>query len=148
TEARLRANLARYFSPEISEELAHAGTAARSFRPQKAAVLFADLRGFTALAERMPAATVADFLNEYRHRVAEAISQHHGMIDKFIGDGVMAVFGLLRPGADDARDAVHAGLALISTMSRWSEARVAQGSTPVQVGIGIHYGEVVAGTIG
>jgi adenylate cyclase len=70
------------------------------------------------------------------------------MIDKFIGDGVMAVFGVRHPGFDDARNAVFAGLALVSAISRWGERRVAQGLTPVRIGVGIHYGEVIAGAIG
>jgi adenylate cyclase len=128
----LRTNLSRYFSPQLSEELARTGDAARSFQSLKATVLFADLRDFTSLSERTPAVGVTEFLNEYRRRAAEAINQHHGMIDKFIGDGVMAVFGVPHPGFDDARNAVFVGLALVSAISRWGEMRVAQGLTPVR----------------
>ena len=148
TEARLRANLSRYFSPQVSGEIARTGNAIRSFQPQNAAVLFADLRGFTALSERAPAADIVEFLNEYRQRAADAINRHHGMIDKFIGDGVMAVFGVPHPSDEDARNAALAGLALVSAVGRWSDMRVAQGLTPVRIGVGIHYGEVVAGALG
>ena len=148
TEARLRSNLARYFSRNVVDKLADAGTAARSFRSQKAAILFGDLRGFTALAERMQTGEVADFLNEFRSRVADAINRHHGTIDKFIGDGVMAIFGLPEPGAVDARNAILGGVELVSAIEHWSAERVARGLPRVEIGVGIHYGDVIAGALG
>jgi adenylate cyclase len=144
----LRENLARYFSPNVVRRLAHAGTEARSFRSQKAAILFADLRGFTALAEAMPAHEVAAFLNEFRARVAEAINRLRGTIDKFIGDGVMAIFGLPEPGAQDAGNAIQARLELVSSIEQWSVERVRAGMPAVEMGVGIHYGEVLAGALG
>lgn len=148
TEAYQRENLSRYFSPRLVDEIAQAGAAARSFRPQKAAILFADLRGFTSLAERMPADEVANFLNEYRRRIAEPIARHRGVIDKFIGDGVMAIFGVPEPAAEDARNAALAGLELVSAIDRWCAERIASGLSPVEIGIGIHYGDVIAGALG
>jgi adenylate cyclase len=147
-EAGRRANLSRYLSPQLVDELALAGEAARSFGSLKAAILFADLRGFTTLAERMPPGEVAEFLNEYRRRVAEPIHRHHGIIDKFIGDGVMAIFGVPQPGPEDARHAVLGGLALLSAISGWSAERIARGQSPVEIGVGIHYGDVMAGALG
>lgn len=148
TEAHLRENLSRYFSPELVDEIAQAGSAARSFRPQKAAILFVDLRGFTSLAERMPVDDVADFLNEYRRRIAEPIARHRGVIDKFIGDGAMAIFGVPEPRGEDARNAVLAGVALVSVIEEWRSERLAEGLPPVEAGIGIHYGDVIAGALG
>lgn len=148
TAAHLRGNLSRYFSPQLVDEIAQAGTAARSFRSQKAAILFVDLRGFTGLAERMAADQVADFLNEYRRHITKPIASHGGVIDKFIGDGAMAIFGVPEPSADDARHAVLAGLDLLSAIGRWHAERVAKGLSPVEIGIGIHYGDVIAGALG
>lgn len=148
TEAHLRANLSRYFSPRLVDEIAQSGDAARSFQPQKVAILFVDLRGFTAMAERMPADKVAGFLNEYRRRLAEPIARHHGTIDKFIGDGVMTIFGVPEPSADDARNAVLAGIEIVSVIDRWRAERLAEGLPPVEIGIGIHYGDVIAGALG
>jgi adenylate cyclase len=148
TEARLRTNLSRYFSPNLVDELARAGNAARTFRSQKAAILFADLRGFTSLAEQMPPDEVAQFLNQYRSCVAEAIGQSHGTIDKFVGDGVMAVFGVPAPKPEDARNAILGGLALVTSIDRWSTERVAEGLPPVEIGVGIHYGDVIVGALG
>ncbi len=147
-EAHLRESLSHYFSPQVVDEIAQSGNAARSFRPQKAAILFVDLRGFTSLAERMPADKVAAFLNEYRRRIADPIAHHHGIIDKFIGDGAMAIFGVPEPRDDDARNAVLAGVALVSVIDAWRSERLAEGLPPVEVGIGIHYGDVIAGALG
>jgi adenylate cyclase len=147
-ETRLRMNLSRYFSSQLVDEIARTGNAAHSFQPQKAAILFADLRGFTGLTERMPADKVADFLNEYRRRITEPIVRHHGTIDKFIGDGVMAIFGVPEPQAGDARNAVRAGLGLVSAIEAWRDERLARGLPPVEIGIGIHYGDVIAGALG
>ncbi len=147
-EAHRRANLSRYFSPQLVDEIAKSGSAARSFQPQSAAILFADLRGFTSLAETMPADHVADFLNDYRRRISRPIVEHHGTIDKFIGDGVMAIFGVPEPRADDARNAVLGGLAVVTAIEKWSAERIAGGLPPLQIGVGIHYGDVIAGPLG
>jgi len=146
TEAHLRANLSRYFSPQLVDEIANAGDAP-SFRPQSAAILFADLRGFTGLAENVAADKVAYFPNDYRRRISEPITKHHGTIDKFIGDGVMAIFGVPQPRANDARNAVLGGLAVVSAIEQWSAERVANGLPPLRVGVGVHYGDVIAGPL-
>jgi adenylate cyclase len=91
---------------------------------------------------------VAHFLNEYRRRIADPIARHGGVIDKSIGDGVMAIFGVPEASADDARNAVHAGIELASVIEAWRRERLAQGQPAVDVGIGIHYGDVIAGALG
>ena len=147
-EGHLRENLSRYFSPQVVDEIAQSGGAIRSFREQKAAILFIDLRGFTSLAEQLPADKVAAFLNDYRRRIGEPIARYHGIIDKFIGDGAMAIFGVPEPRGDEARNAALAGVALISVIDGWRSERLAGGLPPVEVGIGIHYGDVIAGALG
>jgi adenylate cyclase len=147
-ETQLREKLSRYFSAPIVDEIAQTGSAARSFQSRKVAILFADLRDFTALAEQMAVDQVAHFLNDYRRRIADPIARNGGVIDKFIGDGVMAIFGVPEASADDARNAVRAGLELVSTIEAWRCERLAQGLPAVEVGIGIHYGDVIAGALG
>jgi adenylate cyclase len=148
-EARRHANLARYFPEAIVAALAHEGAGMRqAIRRQSAAVMFADMQGFTALTESMDPVQAADLLNEFRRRVTAPIAAHGGMLDKFIGDAVMAVFGTPEPGPGDARAAVLAGLEILASIQHWSQARVARGEAPVKVGIGIHYGTVVAGVLG
>lgn len=147
-ETRLRANLARYFSPAIADELARTGPEAQSFRPQKAAVMFVDIRGFTAMAEGMTADELAEFLNDYRRRVCLPVSEHGGIVDKFIGDGIMAVFGVPEPNHDDARNAVNCALALLRAVDRWNVDRSNASRPAVKIGIGIHFGDVIAGALG
>jgi adenylate cyclase len=148
SESHRRTNLSRYFSPQLVEEIAATQDTTQSFRLQKAAILFADLRGFTGLAERMQPDQLAGFLNDYRRRITEPIARHGGVIDKFIGDGVMAIFGVPEPGSDDARHAVMAGLELVSAIGDWRAERLAKGLPAVEIGIGIHYGDVMAGILG
>lgn len=147
-EARLRGNLARYFSPAIAGALAQAGPGARSFRSHKAAVMFVDIRGFTTTTEHMASDELADFLNEYRRRVCAPITQHEGMVDKFIGDGVMAVFGVPHPGAADARNALQCAFAILDAVDHWNEERTAARLPAVDIGMGVHYGDVTAGALG
>jgi adenylate cyclase len=147
-EARLRATLARYFAGNVVGQLAQMAESGVRLRDQHAAVLFADIRGFTSLAENMPAADVAQLLNEYRDRIAAPIARHGGTIDKFIGDGVMVVFGVPQPSPEDARNAVRGGLALQAAVAAWNEDRAGAGRAAIEVGIGIHFGPVVAGVLG
>lgn len=147
-ETRLRTNLARFFSPGMADELARSEYVARSFRPQKAAVMFVDIRGFTAIAEGMEAGELAAFLNEYRRRMSLPVSEHGGIIDKFIGDGIMAVFGVPLPGDEDARNAVQCGLDILRAADRWNDQRRGAGLAPVKIGVGVHYGDVTAGALG
>lgn len=147
-EARLRTNLARFFSPGMADELARSEQVATSFKPQKAAVMFVDIRGFTSMAEGMGARELAQFLNDYRRRMAFPISQHRGIIDKFIGDGIMAVFGVPQPGDQDARNAVQCALDILAASDSWNRERAQAGLSPIQLGVGIHYGDVTAGALG
>ena len=148
SEARLRTNLARFFSPGMADELARSEQVGTSFKPQKAAVMFVDIRGFTSLAERMGAAELAHFLNDYRRRMALPISRNGGIVDKFIGDGIMAVFGVPHPGDHDARNAVQCGLDILAAADSWNDERTKAGLAPIQLGVGIHYGDVTAGALG
>lgn len=147
-EARLRTNLARFFSPGIAEELARSEQVATSFKPQKAAVMFVDIRGFTEMAEGMGAGELAAFLNEYRRKVSVPVAEHGGIIDKFIGDGIMAVFGVPHPGDRDARNAVECALAILNAADAWNDERKAAGLAAIRIGVGAHYGDVTAGALG
>jgi class 3 adenylate cyclase len=112
------------------------------------AVLFVDIREFTAMAEDLEPAAVLELLNEYRRRVTAPVLRNGGVVDKFIGDAVMAVFSVPRPHASDAGSALKCGVEMLESIAAWNEERVAGGKPPAFVGVGAHYGEAVVGVVG
>jgi len=113
------------------------------------AILFTDIRGFTALSEKMSPQELMNFLNSYFSRMNEPIHKNHGFIDKFIGDAVMALFD--RPtgsNTDKAQDSIRAALDLRYTINLYNQHRANCNYPPVNIGIGIHFGPVVIGTVG
>ena len=111
------------------------------------AILFADLRNFTALSERLVAYDVIHLLNRYFNRVGAVVNAHHGQIDNYMGDGVMAIFGVERP-ESAVDDAVAAGLEIIAAVHAMQPYVEAQFQASLRAGVGIHYGEVVLGAVG
>ena len=142
------ATLSRYFSPQVAEELTSRGAdEALSGERLEVAVVFADLRGFTAMAEGMDPTALARFLSEFRARVAKPVVALGGVVDKYIGDGAMVVFGAPRPGADDARRALACAEAMVDAIERWSAERADVGLPPVAVAVAAHWGQVFAGVL-
>ncbi len=119
-------------------------------RRLQAAVLFADIRGFTRFSTESPPEQVVEQLNSYFDRMVEAIISENGTVDKFIGDAVMAEFGSPRPRQPqtDALSAVRAALKMRETLADLRRIWQAEGKPPLFNGIGISYGEVIAGDIG
>lgn len=143
-----RSNLARYFSPNLVDRLASADRPFDDPRSQNAAVLFVDIVSFSAVAESMEPERVIALLRSFHRRMCRVIFDHRGTLDKYIGDAVMATFGTPRPGPADATDALRCALAMLREVDRWNEKRLKRQAPPIGIGIGIHYGPVVAGNIG
>jgi len=143
-----RSNLSRYFSPNLVDELAGKGSGLERVSSQNAAILFGDMVGFTTLSENMPPEAVVGMLRDYHGRLAHTIFEHGGTLDKYMGDAVMAHFGTPRPGPDDASRALACGLAMVREIEAWNAERASRGEPAIRIGIGIHYGPVVAGNIG
>jgi adenylate cyclase len=113
------------------------------------AILFSDIRGFTSLSEQMSPQELMNFLNSYFLRMNEPIHKNNGFIDKFIGDAVMALFD--RPtgtNTDKAQDAIRAALDLRYAINLYNQHRSNCNYPPVNIGIGIHFGPVIIGTVG
>jgi adenylate cyclase len=111
------------------------------------AILFADIRGFTSFAERLPAYDVVHVLNRYFHQVGQAITRNRGEINNYIGDGLMALFGLDCKG-DAAMNAIRAALDMLDAVARLRPYLENVYTQSFQIGIGVHLGEVVIGSIG
>jgi adenylate cyclase len=148
TDHLARANLARYFCPTVVDVLASAGPDETVARRQSVAVLFADIKGFTSASEALGAEATMELLQGFHHHVTRVVFEHRGTLEKYIGDAVMATFGTPSPAPDDASRALRCAWQLLDETRRWSEQRVARGAPPVQIGIGIHYGDAVVGSIG
>lgn len=142
------ANLSRYLPSEIAELLAHEGLDAMRPRRLRAAILFMDIRDFTGSVQSMPPDELFAFLREYRTLISRIIAEEGGIIDKFIGDGVLVVFGAVRPSPTDAVAAVRCARWLVTSIERWNVERRRDGKPAVRVGIGVHYGEIVVGALG
>jgi adenylate cyclase len=146
--ARARTNLARYVGPRLADTLAEADEPMGAVRRQDVAVLFADIRGFTALAERRSPEEIIGLLRAFHGRMAEVVFAHGGTLDKFIGDGLMATFGTPTPGPSDVSNALACAQAMLRDLDGWNAERRARGEAPIGVGIGLHHGPAVLGDIG
>lgn len=148
-EARRRMNLTRYLPPQIAATLSDAGVeAARAGRRQMVAVLFADIRGFTTMAETMDPADLGRFVSDFRRRVGRVVDTQGGVIDKFIGDSALIIFGVPASTPDDARRAIACARAILTDLAAWNAERAQARQTPVAIGIGAHWGEAFCGAVG
>lgn len=141
-----RLNLSRFFSPFVVSELQERG-GALGLERRSAAIMFVDLRDFTRFAEAATAPELAFVLSEYRQLVSQTIFEHGGTVDKFIGDGVMAVFGQPRPMEDDADRALACALDLVDSLADWKNHNALNGHPALDAAIGLHYGTIVGGVL-
>jgi adenylate cyclase len=148
-EQRLMSTLCRYVTREVAERvLADREKLKLGGDRQTVAVLFSDIRNFTGISETFSAEEVVSMLNDYFGRMMDPVFRYEGMLDKFMGDAMMAVFGAPVAREDDATRAVMAALEMRRILSRYNRQRVARGLQPIETGIGITKGEAVTGNIG
>jgi adenylate cyclase len=145
---RERANLARYFSPNVVEELAHNDQPLKQVRAQKVAVLFVDIVGFSAFADKRDPVAIITTLREFHALMENEVFRHNGTLDKYLGDGLMATFGTPIAGEADAGNALKCARAMLKVATEWNNARIARGEPMVPVSFGLHYGDAVLGDIG
>ena len=142
---RRGSNLARFFSPAVVDQLAGGGDL--QLERRQVAVMFVDLRGFTSFAESALPEQLRHMLSEFRDIVSAAVVRHGGAVDKFLGDGVMAVFGHPAPREDDADRAMACALELVDELDRWRKREEAAGRPALKAGIGLHAGTAMAGVL-
>jgi adenylate cyclase len=115
---------------------------------REVSILFQDIRGFTALAEQLDPVALLRLLNQFFTAVVAAVEAEGGVVKQFTGDGVMALFGAPQSRADHPERAVRAALGIVRRLASLNVLLQDAGGTPLQIGVGIHTGEVVAGLIG
>jgi adenylate cyclase len=144
----LQDTFGRYVSAEVAKEVLEYGDIPLGGSSQLVTVMFTDLRNYTSYCQGRDPQQVVTELNEYFAEMSSEIKAHGGMINKFIGDGIMALYGAPIPHADDAFNAVACGLKMVKRNGDFNERRVASGLKPLIIGVGVHTGNAVVGNIG
>jgi adenylate cyclase len=148
SEKRVKSTMARYMDPGIAEQLLASGAEALGGQALLATVLFCDIRNFTTFSEQLGAQATVAFLNEYFELMVECIQREGGMLDKFIGDAIMAGFGVPVAREDDVDRAVRAAIAMMRALKDWNQRRGGEAKPLVDVGIGLNTDTIVSGNIG
>jgi len=148
-ERALFARALASFLPAGVAELIEASPSALSLEEEiEATVLFSDIRGFSSVAEQLSPREVADVVGRHASAMAEVVLSHGGMLDKFAGDGVMAVFGAPKPLPGDADRAIACAVAMQRRQAELNAEAPAAGTPPTEIGVGVNTGLVIAGTVG
>jgi adenylate cyclase len=144
---KLRTTFGKYMTSAVLEHLL-AGKVALGGESLEVTILFTDIRSFTTISEKMDPQQLVGLLNEYFTEMVGIVMQEDGVVDKYIGDAIMAVFGAPVPKKQDAANAVRAAVRMRRALAELNVRLTARGLPPLRTGIGIHSGEVVAGNIG
>ena len=148
-EKRMKNTLYRYMTPGVAERvMAQAEDSLMVGERKEVTILFSDIRGYTTLTENLGASEVVSLLNQYFETMVEAVFNHEGTLDKFIGDALMAVFGAPLPLKDHAWLAVQTALDMRRRLAIFNHTRIIAAQPQIHIGIGISSGEVVSGNIG
>ncbi len=148
-EKRLRGTLARYMTKEVADRLVEeGGDTALGGNLQRASVLFSDIRSFTTISERIGAAETVALLNEYFTAMVDIVFNCGGILDKYIGDAIMAVFGVPFMSGQDADNSVRAGVDMLRALKDFNRRQVEKGREAIDIGIGISTDDVLVGNIG
>jgi len=144
---RLRDTFGRYVTRQVAEHLLK-GNLNLGGELVSVTILFSDIRSFTSISESMDPRALLDFLNEYFSGMVESVLHHRGVVDKFIGDAIMAVFGAPVPEPGDPLNAVKAALEMRTRLEKINQSFKQRGLPEIRTGIGLHSGRVIAGNMG
>lgn len=144
---KLKISFGKFVNEEIAE-LSMKGEIKIGGESKNCAILFADIRNFTSISEKLSPAEVVEFLNEYMSVMVSCVKNNHGYVDKFIGDAIMATWGTLSVTDNQPMDAVKASLDMREALKKYNKKRGSVKKPKLQFGIGINYGSVVSGQIG
>jgi adenylate cyclase len=147
-EKRIRTTMSRYMSKEVADQLLEAGELELEGKEQKVTVMFSDVRRFTSIAEALGPRQTVSLLNEYFTEMVDVIFQHGGILDKYMGDGIMALYGAPLVGPNDADNAVSAADDMMRRLVELNARRTAAGHEALDIGVGFSTGPVVVGNIG
>ncbi len=145
---RARDNLTRFMPRQVAERLINAGPEALAPVEREVTVMFSDIRGFTAMSEGLSPREVLAMLDDYFGRMGAIVKGHDGVIGKFLGDGLLAFWGVPDRLSDHAHRAVRAARDMQRAVRELNQHRETQGLAPIAIGIGIHTGQVAAGMLG
>lgn len=148
SEKRIKSTMSRYMDPNIADRLVAQGAEILGGQNVECTVLFSDIRGFTTISEQLGAQATVALLNEYFTLMVDCLQKEGGMLDKFIGDAMMAVFGIPEARNDDADRAMRTAIAMINELMKWNKLRINEGKSPMNIGIGLNTDSVVSGNIG
>ncbi|MAF91550.1 MAG: hypothetical protein CL674_09780 [Bdellovibrionaceae bacterium] len=144
---KIKTAFGKFHSKEVAQKLL-SGEIKLGGERKQATVFFSDIRGFTAMSENMSPDEVVAMLNEYMTEMVRIIFKWEGVVDKYIGDAIMAVWGVPEVKAEDSYNAVRACLEMREFMNKFNKEKSSEGKPKLGVGIGLHSGEVLAGNIG
>jgi len=147
-EKRMKSTMSRYLDSSLADRIMEGGKDFLGGKSTTATILFSDIRGFTTLTEELGAQSTVSLLNEYFTLMVDCIQREGGMLDKFIGDAIMAAFGIPVSHEDDEDRAVRSAVNMIRSLNDWNGRRLSEGEKPVDIGIGLNTDIVVSGNIG
>jgi adenylate cyclase len=147
--SRTRGTLERYVSPQlVSYVMDHIGEFNFKGEKKKLTILFSDVRSFTTLTEKSDPEELLTQLNEYLEAMTDIIFRYDGIVDKFIGDGIMAHWGAFTPDKPNARLAAQAGLDMMTRLAELNKHWATTGRPPLDIGVGINTDYVIFGNVG
>jgi len=147
-EKRMRSTLSKHMDPTIANNLLDDSDDILGGKDTRATILFSDIRSFTSISEKLGALGTVNLLNDYFTLMVDCIRAEGGMLDKFIGDAIMAAFGVPLVHGDDEDRAVRVAINMKKALRQWNIERGATGKPPVHIGIGLNTDQVVTGNIG